>query len=141
MYSTGSHRKHQDRYCFTDVEVFPADFEMMHLAIMASPRWRWQRQVMAVRLVYEEQTGDGQGCVPLVGHVIMIGDQLVRSRHHLVVKKMKLNRGAGEGLCAEGRLQDGHSRGQAVRHFGPAGRDTSIRGEETHDEAGLAETD
>ena len=55
----------KEMYSFLPVEFFPADFEVMNLRTMTSPRSFFVKTVLAMRMIRDEATGDLTGLLIL----------------------------------------------------------------------------
>jgi arylamine N-acetyltransferase len=55
----------KEMYTFIDVEFFAADFEVMNLSTMTSPRSFFVKAVMAMRMILSEETGKLEGVLIL----------------------------------------------------------------------------
>ena len=60
----------QPMYAFAEVEFFPADFEVMNLSTMTSPRSFFVQAVMCMRTILDDRTGEPIGLLILLGNYV-----------------------------------------------------------------------
>ena len=60
----------KEMYSFIDIEFFPADFEVMNLSTMTSPRSYFVRTVLAARMLLDEEDRSVEGVLTLHKDVV-----------------------------------------------------------------------